>query len=62
MKFLPVLKIVHVDPEGEVSQETHEKGLKKTLRQMIDIIPFESDADFDRRTSLRKGSYFEVKI
>jgi len=46
------LKVIHVYPESEVSQEAHEKRLKKTLSQMIDVISFEGDRDFDCGASL----------
>ncbi len=46
--FLPVLKIIHVNPECEVSQKTHKKGLEKALGQMVNVIPFEGDCNFDR--------------
>ena len=45
------MKVVHVDPEGEVGQEAHQKGLEKALGQVVDVVTLEGDGDLDRRSS-----------
>ena len=49
--LVPVLKVVHVDPEGEVGQEAHQEGLEKALGQVVDVVTLEGDGDLDRRSS-----------